>query len=592
MGTLIPTLGQSQVQTEEYDETNPLQITATLSRTEWPAGISGELKLDLRLPKGYRAYEDQFKFLIYEPDGFKAGPIQISPIAQWYDKFLKKNKSGILEQATAKIQIEAPPSYNRNFKNLKFELTYQACSDQFCLFPTTKTVTVPIKLIGAPVDSNTFLEPSKENGSKSSPPFLSSENFSEWMNQGLLPSLIFVFIAGILTSFTPCIFPMIPITLAVLGNHAEKRTRVQNFTFSLIYVLGIATTYSIFGVIAALSGGLFGASLGNPIVLGFICILLLLMSLSMYGLFEIQVPAAIRNRFGAAKTKANPTGAYLTGLFAGIIASPCVGPVLVAILTYVSVTKNAFLGFLLLFVYALGLGLIFLVLGAYSELAKKLPRSGPWMDLFKFSLGTLMLGAFYYYLNLLVPSRLFDAALGLGLVILASTFGAFQRPQNIIKSIKKGLLQACLFVGFVYLSIGIFDLRPLIQSQMMGTASINKTSTIRWQEFTQEKFESALASGKPVLIDFWADWCAACHEMDQKTFTDPVIESLSVNYVFLKYDATKDSENLKALKAKYGIQGLPTILFFDRSGQWVSRLTLTQFEDPRAFANRLQELLK
>lgn len=587
-------LAWSQVQTEQFDENNPLTITASFSTNVWNVGQSGELKLDLRLPPGYRAYEDQFKLVIFEPDGFKSGDLKISPISEWDDKFLKKRKKGIIGSATAKVLIEAPHRFNKNYTRFKAELTYQACSDQFCLFPTTKTFEIPIQLIG--VENTASLNVLKESDPQkplaNKPSFLSSESFQDWLSLGILPSLLFVFLAGVLTSFTPCIFPMIPITLAVLGHHAEKRTRLQNFFYSLTYVLGIATTYSLFGVLAALGGGVFGASLGNPFVLAGICLLLFAMALSMYGLFEIQMPAFIRNKIGSKKTKANPIGAYLTGLFAGIVASPCVGPVLVAILTYVSVTKNAFLGFILLFTYALGLGLIFLVLGVYSELAKKLPRSGPWMDLFKFSLGSLMLGAFYYYLGLLIPSRWHDIALGLGLVIVASAFGAFMSSKNTLHHIRKGMMQAILFVGFAYLTIGVLNLRPYIYSQLVGSASINQKSKIEWKAYSEVEFQKAVEIGKPIVIDFWAEWCAACHEMEEKTFTDPVIESLASNFTFLKFDATKDSPELQALKKKYGIQGLPTILFFDKSGIWQSRLTLTQFEEPRDFSLRLQEAIK
>lgn len=583
----------AQVGIGEYDETNPLSIKPRLSTLEWNPGQSGTLELDLELPAGYRAYEDQFQLVIFEPDGFKMGKLEISPLHQWDDKYLKKRKSGIIEKGKMRVLIEAPIRFDRHFNQLKFELTYQACNDQFCLFPTSKMVSTDIRLVGAPAPTAN-LQTATQNSppSNDSPSLLNVNSFEDWLRLGWLPSLLFVFIAGILTSFTPCIFPMIPITLAVLGHHAEKRTRMQNLIHSFSYVLGIATTYSLLGVIAALSGGIFGASLGNPWVLGGICLLLLAMALSMYGVFEIQVPAFVRQFIGKKKSNASLGGAYLTGLFAGIVASPCVGPVLVGILTYVSVSKDIFLGFSLLFVYALGLGLIFLLLGAYSELAKKLPRSGPWMELFKFSLGSFMLAAFYYYFDLLVEDRWFDVALGAGLVTLGSAYGAFSRPQSVLNQIRKGMMQATLFIGMAYLAMGILNLRPYIATQITGQSSINKTSNIQWMAYSAEAFTQALEIQKPIVIDFWADWCAACHELEEKTFTDSIVQSMASNFTFIKFDATKDSEQLKELKQKYNIKGLPTLLFFNNKGQLISELTLTQFEEPREFTRRLETLLK
>lgn len=588
-----PSHSWSLVQDTDVNDNNPLSVKASLSTLEWNPGQSGQLMLDLSLPAGFRAYEDQFQITIYEPDGFKMGKLEITPIVSWEDKFLKKKKTGIISFAKAKMTLEAPSKFITNPNQLKFEISYQACNDQFCLFPTAKTLFVPIKLIGAPQPAPKAVIAQDKNINRSDKPsFLSVENFSEWMSLGWLPSLLFVFLAGILTSFTPCIFPMIPITLAVLGHHAEKRTRLQNFSHSIIYVLGIATTYSSMGVIAALSGGIFGASLGNPWVLSTICILLLAMSLSMYGLFEIQVPAVLRNKFGNKKSKDGISGTYFTGLFAGIVASPCVGPVLVAILTYVSLSKNIFLGFTLLFTYALGLGLIFILLGAYSELAKKLPRSGPWMELFKFSLGTFMLGAFYYYLSLLIPMRWFDLSLGLGLVVLASTYGAFLKNNSVIGHIKKGMLQAVLFIGFAYLIVGALDLRPYINSRMISEQQIKHDSNLNWIPYSEAALKQAQKNQQPVIIDFWANWCAACHELEEATFTDPVVKEYAKNFVLLKFDATSESPELKVLKRTYRIQGLPTILFFDKNGQWQSNLTLTQFEEPRSFTGRMQKALE
>ncbi|QLY26024.1 protein-disulfide reductase DsbD [Bdellovibrio sp. KM01] len=574
-------------------ETDPLLVETQVLPYEWSPGQGGSLTFKLKLPENFHAYEDQFKVVIYEPDGFKVAPFKLEPVTKWYDKFSKRERTGLVGEGTLTAHIEAPTRFLKKYEKMKLELTYQACSDQFCLFPTTKTLEVPIitpMVEGAAQIQNMPTVQEKANG------FFDSNNFAKYLGSSMVAGLIFVFFAGIFTSFTPCIFPMIPITLAVLGNHAEQRSRLQNFFTSCVYVLGIATTYSLLGLAAATSGNVFGASLGNPYVLSVVCVIFLAMALSMYGLYDLQVPAFLRNGLGAKKHKQSILGIYLTGLFAGIVASPCVGPVLVAILTYVASTKNMLFGFLFLFVYALGLGLIFIALGLSNQLVKKLPRSGPWMVWFKFILGTLMLSAFYYYLELLLPLRWFDGSLGLGLVILASVYGAFLPTKGggsgPRKHIQKGIMQAVLIVGIGYIALSVFDLRPYIRGRVMADNSINQIQTLNWQPYTDEALAQAVKEGRPVIIDFWAEWCAACHELAENTFTDPRVRAMGSNFVLLKYDATKESPALKVLKKKYNIQGLPTVIFYNAKGVWIDGLTLTQFENAEKFLQRMEKASK
>lgn len=570
------------------NDLDPLLSKAQVLPYEWSPGQGGDIKIEMTLPDGYHAYEDQFSLVILEPSGFKVAPLKIEPLIEWYDKFSKKQRRGIKTAGTLSVHVEAPDRFLQRHQKMKMELTYQACTDQFCLFPSKKIIEVPITVTR--VEGEARLEQAPDKIATSPANFFDIANFDKFLSSSLVAGLLFVFLAGIFTSFTPCIFPMIPITLAVLGNHSEERTRLQNFLNSCVYVLGIATTYSILGLIAARSGSLFGASLGNPYVLAVLCVIFLAMALSMYGMFEIQVPAFIRNRFGRSHSKKGIAGIYLTGLFAGIVASPCVGPVLVGILTYVASTQNMTLGFLFLFVYALGLGLIFIALGLSNQLVKALPRSGPWMNFFKFVLGTLMLSAFYYYLNLLLPVRWFDAAMALGLISIGSIYGAFMPipKKALLNFIHKGLMQAVLFIGFAYAAIAIFDLRPAIHGQITGTSSLNQIQKLNWQPFSEEALAQAALDKKPVIIDFWADWCAACHELEERTFTDPRVRALASQFVLLKFDATKDSAELKVLKQKYNIRGLPTIIFHNPNGVWIDSLTLTQYEKAESFIERMK----
>lgn len=571
------------------DDTDPLLAESKIFPYEWSPGQGGNLEIKMKLPEGYHAYEDQFKVVILEPDGFQVAPFTIEPLKKWFDKFSKKERMGVAHEGTLKVHIEAPNRFLKKYTQLKFELTYQACSDQFCLFPTTKLIEVPISV--TMVEGEPQIQEKETLPTMIRPSFLDTGSIQRYLGGSMLMGLLFVFIAGIFTSFTPCIFPMIPITLAVLGNHSQERTRFQNFITSCLYVSGIATTYSLLGLLAASTGGVFGATLGNPYILSVICAIFLAMALSMYGLYDLQVPAFLRNRIGSKKHKQTYAGSYFTGLFAGIVASPCVGPVLVAILAYVASTQNKILGFLYLFTYALGLGLIFIVLGLSNQLVKALPRSGTWLNTSKFVLGSLMLTAFYYYLDLLLPLRWFDLALGVGLISLASVYGAFLSTggKSALNHIRKGLMQALLIVGIGYIVLSAFDLRPYIHGRVMAMDGLNKIQQLNWQNYSDDLINEASKNKKPVIIDFWADWCAACHELEEQTFTDPRVRAIGQNYVLLKFDATKESDQLKKLKKKFSIQGLPTVLFINPNGVWIDALTLTQFEKADKFVKRMEK---
>jgi thiol:disulfide interchange protein DsbD len=590
VATLILSLSPKSWAQANANETDPLIANVQVLPYEWSPGQGGNISIKMQLPEGFHAYEDQFRIVILEPDGFKIAPFKIEPITEWYDKFSKKQRRGVEKIATLTAHIEAPDRFLHRHTKMKIELIYQACSSQFCLFPTTKTLDVPIMV--TMVEGGAQVQEPEAKATITPSSFLDASTIKHYLGNSLALGLLFVFLAGIFTSFTPCIFPMIPITLAVLGNHANERSRLQNFITSCVYVLGIATTYSVLGLIAAESGSVFGASLGSPLVLSVVCVIFLAMSLSMYGLYEFQVPAFIRNSLGNSKQQKNLGGAYLTGMFAGIVASPCVGPVLVAILTYVASTQNRVIGFLYLFFYALGLGLIFIVLGLSNQFSKFLPRSGGWMNSMKFILGTLMLGAFYYYLDLLMPVRWFDGSLGIGLIIVASVYGAFisAHGKKPFQHVRKGVMQAVLFVGIGYIALAVFDLRPYLRNRMISGDSLNQTSqALNWQPYTEAAVAQAAKDRKPVIIDFWADWCAACHELEEQTFTDPRIRALASNFVLLKFDATKTTPELKALKEKYSIMGLPTLIFYNPNGVWIDALTLTQFEDAKNFELRLNK---
>ena len=549
--------------------TDPLQLE--------PGQIKS-VRMTIEMPKGFHAYSDQFKVMALNPE-FSVGQLMLSPEIEFYDKYTKKTKKGLFEQGEIQIQIEAPEKLSTMPQKISFDLRYQICSDQVCYLPQKKNISLNV--------NSTSLNPATNNADNFS--FFSTGTIENQLSKSFLLTYFLVFLAGVLTSFTPCIFPMIPITLSILGHDAETKNRTQNVLRSIFYVLGIALTYATLGSIAALTGALFGKALANKYVISSLVVLFVLMAISMWGFFEIQVPAFIRNKFGTGKSHGY-FGALIMGLVAGIVASPCVGPVLVSILSFVSSTQSVWLGFTLLFTFAIGLGLIFIVLGFSSHLIKKLPRSGPWMDLVKFLLGLLMIGAAFYYLQFVLDFKYWVIVLGLSLMAISFWKGAFNYKKR--HPLKQGLALACFIFSTTLALLAVFKIdyvKPLFNESI---STEKQNNVIQWIPYSEKILQQAVSQSKPVLIDFFAEWCAACHELEEKTYTEPEFIELSKQFVLVKVDATEDTDEVQKILTQYNIKGLPTVVFVNRKGAILNDLTFTQFLDWKELKPKVLEALK
>ncbi len=513
---LAPTMAFSQT---ELANLNPLKAHGFLTSKKIVAGELSDLQIEMKLQEGFYAYHDRFRLKALNPSNISVGEIFIDPIVEFDDSISKKKKKGVRDSATLTAQIEIPSNINSETNSFLFELTYIACTQKFCLTPRTVSLEIDVKgLI-------------KSEERKSLIPKDSTRYIQEKIDDNLAFALVLIFFFGLLTSFTPCIYPLIPITLAILGTN-EKRSQWASFLISLSYVFGIALTYALLGVIAAQTGQLFGSFISHPAVIISMSLIFFAMGLSLLGLFEIQPPAFVRNKLGASKNKKGVVGAFVSGLFAGVIASPCVGPVLVGILAYIAKTQNSFLGFILLFTFALGFGVLFIVLGTFSHLSQKLPRSGAWM--------------------------------------------------NFVKTI----LAFCLFALSLYYSW------PLIKPYLpMNEKSISLENKVQWKSFSPQLVNDAKGN-QPVIIDFYADWCLACVEMDELTFSKDNISDLSKNFLMLKVDATSPFPELNDWQKVYKVHGLPTMIFINKKGEVIEDLTLTGFEEAELFEKRMLEALK
>jgi thiol:disulfide interchange protein DsbD len=558
-----------------------LRVESVSQVQEWQAGQTQTVNIDLRMPRNFHAYSDQFKILKVKPDGFSAGHIKLKPEIDFFDKFSKKNRKGISEQGRLSFLIEAPGKITNSKESVTFNLRHQICSESVCFLP--KSILITVNVAGVqPAATNSLTEPVKES-------FSLLKSFEKTLQTSLLLSFLSVFIAGILTSFTPCIFPMLPITISILGYPADKKNRLHNFSRALAYVFGIGITYATLGVIAALTGSLFGSALSNKYVIFGFVVLFFTMALSMWGAFELQSPAFIRNRFGTGKSHGF-FGAFVMGLVAGVVASPCVGPVLVSILSYVSTTKDVVLGFSLLFTFAMGLGLIFIVIGLFSSALKLLPKSGRWMDFIKFILGAGMWGAALYYAQFLMNDRWWTALIALSFVGFTLWKGAFSFHKKYY--IRQSFLLALFIFSFTVLLLSVFKPQYLSSAFHLDNDQTKTQDKENWVTYSEEAITSAQAENKPVMLDFFAEWCAACHELEEKTFQTKEFKELAQHFKLVRFDATEDNEQIQQVLKKYNVKGLPTVIFINRNGILLKELTFTQFLEISELKPKMQEALK
>jgi thiol:disulfide interchange protein DsbD len=383
---------------------------------------------------------------------------------------------------------------------------------------------------------------------------------------------------GLLVSLTPCVYPMIAVTVSVFGARQAKGPW-EGALLSLSFVFGIVAMFVPIGVLAGLSGSVFGAVLQNRWVIVAMALLFLALAASLFGAFEFGLPASITNRL-ALMGGIGHKGAFLLGLACGLIAAPCTGPVLTGILTWIARTQSAPLGAMAMTTFALGLGFPFFLVGTF---AVQLPKSGPWMVHVKSALGLVLVVVALYFLNTAFPSVgawakpgtvLYVVAgaavlLGLALGAVHREFGEFGAGVKAAKAL-----------GIVLVSGGAFALFTAL-----GTPS----AAPAWRFDLDVARAEAAKSGQPLLIDFTAAWCGACKQLDRKTFAAPDVQPELERFLKVKVDATNDDDpKVEATMERYAVVGLPTVLVFDSSGK--EKIRYTDFVEAEPFLEAIRRI--
>ena len=422
---------------------------------------------------------------------------------------------------------------------------------------------------------------------------------------GLFKGGLWVLIAsffgfGLLLAFTPCVFPMIPILSGILVPHGEHLTHARGFALSLVYVLGMALTYAAAGVAAGLLGTMLSATLQNPWVLSGFAAVFVLLALSMFGYYELQLPSALQSRLTDTSNKLHGghfAGVFIMGVLSALIVGPCVAAPLAGALLYISQSGDVVLGGAALFAMALGMGVPLLVVGASA--GTLLPKAGPWMETVKRFFGVLLLGVAIYLVSPLLSVTAHMLAWAALLIVCAIYLHALDPlPPNAagIRKLFKGIGVIALLAGAALLIGALSGGRDILQplSGLRGAATVEGRPPAFQRVNSLAELESAIraGAGKPVMLDFYADWCVSCKEMERFTFSDDAVKNRLAGMVALQADVTQNLDGHKALLKRFNLFGPPGIVFFDRQGNEIKGLRVVGFQPADKFAATLDLALQ
>jgi thiol:disulfide interchange protein DsbD len=394
----------------------------------------------------------------------------------------------------------------------------------------------------------------------------------------MLWTLLGIFAGGMALNLTPCVYPMIPITVSYFGGQATRggAGRGRLVTHGLCYLLGLALTNSLLGVIASLTGGLMGAMLQNPIVLLVVAAVLVFFATSLFGLWEMRLPSGLTQ--AAAKSYTGYFGSLFMGITLGVVAAPCIGPFVLGLLTWVASMGSPWLGFVVFFTLSLGLGLPLFFLAMFSGQLEKLPRSGGWMIWGRKLMGWVLVGMAAHFISPILPGD--GGTILLAVVALAAGLhlGWIDRSQANFRAFP--LLKGG--VGIAGLVIATF---LLVTMAMRGPG-------VTWKPYTEATIKEAQNLKKPVIIDFYATWCTPCRELEEVTFHHPeVVRVADNNFIMVKVDVTKGGNRYhEELLKKYEVKGVPTIVFLDADGRERPDLRLVDYLPAETFLIRMQDI--
>lgn len=535
------------------------------------------------IAKGYYLYRDKFRFAA---EGATLGTPVFPAGKQKHD-----DNFGDVEVYYKSVVIRLPLSANQSGP-ITLKVTAQGCADAGVCYPPQEqklSVTLP-----APGSTPAAVPDAAGDESGHIAGLLQNAGF--W----LAVSTFFGF--GLLLALTPCVFPMIPILSGIIVGQGHHVSRSKSFLLSLAYVLGMAVTYAALGVAAGLTGTLLSAALQNPWVLGAFAAVFVVLSFSMFGFYELQLPSFLQSKLSEEASHLH--GGHLAAVFAmgalsAVIVGPCVAAPLAGALLYIGQSGDAVLGGAALFAMALGMGVPLLLVGLSATTL--LPRSGPWMEAVKKAFGVILLGTALWLVSPVLPAALVMAGWALLLIVPA----VFMHALDPLPATAKGWQRFWKGIGIVMLLAGAAlvvglaagsrdPLQPL-KGVVAANAAAGGGAEAPALPFVRVKSVADLetrvkAAGKPVMLDFYADWCVSCKEMERFTFADPKVRAKLAGFTLLQADVTANSEDDKALLQRFKLFGPPGIIFFDAAGQEIAGLRVVGFQEATPFLQVLQRV--
>ncbi|TVO64928.1 protein-disulfide reductase DsbD [Denitromonas ohlonensis] len=572
-----------------------------------------QLEVRFEIVDGYYLYKDKFQFRT-EPESVVVGTPALPAGKKKNDEFFGEVET-YRDELIFTLPVQAPADVRQ------FELTVisQGCADiGVCYPPTPQNLTVDLTKTVAPTASGGWLQKLGIGGKTPAPAMDTpaaaapaanvaptgggdeSGRIARLFTGASVPLILVSFFGfGLLLSFTPCTFPMIPILSGIIVGHGHKITKTRALVLSLAYVLGMAVTYAAAGVAAGISGTLLSAALQNAWVLGSFALLFVVLSLSMFGFYELQLPTALQSRLSdtASHEKGGSLGGVvIMGVLSALIVGPCVAAPLAGALLYIAQTGDAVLGGVALFVMALGMGAPLIVVGVAAR--SVLPKAGPWMEGVKKAFGMMLLALAVWMISPVVPAVV--PMLGWGALLVFS--GIFLHaldplPPNAHswRRFWKGVGVIALLAGAAMLIGALAGSRDPLQplAALRGGQAVAATTAPQFEKVkTVAELDARIAaSTRPVMLDFYADWCVSCKEMERFTFSDPAVQARMGQMLLLKADVTANTADDQALLKRFGLFGPPGIIFFTPGGSEIAGQRVVGFMPADDFTGQLDAVL-
>jgi thiol:disulfide interchange protein DsbD len=551
-----------------------------------------QLEARIELGKDIYLYEEAIKLELKNSDGIKIKDI-VSPksVEHHGDKVF-------LESPTFLITL-SKDSHVSGIKNITLDLSFQGCSEQgLCYEPDTKSFTFDIDSSKLEVDKDNLSKIEIKTEAKVEKKELSeSDSIADTIKDGSIALILATFLGfGLLLALTPCTFPMIPIISGIIISQGEGITTKKAFMLSLVYVLAMAAAYTIAGVLAGLFGSNLQASLQAPWAIYTFSAIFVALALSMFGFYELKLPDSFVAKISSNRSsnRNGYVGVAIMGFLSALIVGPCVAAPLAGALVYIGQTGDALLGGAALFAMSIGMGLPLILVGVSA--GKFMPRPGAWMTMVSAVFGVMMLGVAIWMLERVVDESiiaLLSVMLGIG---FATYFGAFDKEAHVFRrtiSILVFIYSVSLFVGLMAGAVNMQKPLEFLKSSSNGSAQSVKSAHLDFKNVTTISELDLLLNkniGKKIILDFSAEWCAVCKELDKKTFSDEAVKAKMSEFVLIRADVTQNSDEQKALSKKYGVFGPPVIIFFDKESNVISSKTVVGFIEADKFLEHLNNI--